>query len=1352
MIRGFQRVLTSRRGKLAAALLVALAIAGGAAAYYLSTGSGTGSASVGTLNPATISAPGTSGASITITWTAQASMSPPSQNSGISYTVQRKLGSSGTYSTLGSGSCGGSLPYNTNSCADTVTTNGTYYYEVIAHFGGNAWTATSNEVSTTATVDNSPPTTSISFPGSGFHSAANYNAGCSPTGTCGSANDATGVSIVRVSVLQASSGKYWDGSSFNNASETFTNATLASPGSTSTNWDLPLALPSDGSYTIHVQAKDTLGNDSAPNNTSSGTFSIDTTTPTTTDNTGTLGGGWFKTNQTVALSPSDVPGSGVAATYYTSGSPTASTPTTGSSQGTSVALNGDGVWQVKYFSVDNVGNTESVKTAGTTIHIDETPPIAGAVLTSGAFVSGDGTTYVKNGQVLMDTTTSDPTVNGASSGVASAHYWYCSSSCSGTTPTSNPGSWTSIGSSSTGSSYSVSWTSQPSDGTYSLIGGVTDNATNLAYTALKTVVVDNTKPADSLALAANPTGAYLANVSGLKLYYKGNASGSFKLTDTVADSGSGPASATFPSSTNITHSNQTVTAGSPNFTSSSFSWNANPGTPSPSPYTVTSTDNAGNTSNGSSFTWVNDSTAPTGGALATNATLNSGDYYSTSGTFTITRTDYTENQTTTQSGLASSSLTRQTGTWNSSTGTCGSLGSLVNEPSGNASESGLAEGCYVYTLTGTDNVGNNASTTATVEVDKTNPATTITINPSSTNGSNGWYDGSSPTFTLSASDTGGSGIATTKYQIDGGTVTTYPGSAVTIPDGQHTISYWSVDNAGNTETTHTTGTIKVDTVKPTNSLALGSSPSHAFLNGTTLYFKNNTAGSFALVNSVSDATSGPASATFPAVTATNWTHSVETVSAPSGGPYASSSYSWTSGAGTPSGSQATFTSADAAGNTSANTVLTFAPDITAPSGGSVSVPSFVNTATVPVTFDPGSDSSGSGINSASGQLSRATATYNSSTDTCGSFGSFTNIGSAGVTSPITDTTVSANTCYEYQYTVSDNVGNTATYTSGAVAYDTTAPTVSSVGTTKASGAYKAGVAIPITVTFSEPVTVTGTPKLALNTSPAESASYTSGSGTNTLIFTYTVQAGDNVAHLDYAATTSLSGGTITDAAANAATLTLPTPQGANDNLYSTNIAVDTTAPTGFSIASNPNPKDGKPNSGDQIIYTYSESMSPGSIMSGWNGTSTSVTAHFDTGGSQGFNAMTVTGTNLGSVDVGFNYASNHGHAFDVAATMAMTTVSGHSVITLTLTAAGNGTIDTGNTTLVWTPSSSATDLAGNACSTSNVTQSAPAENFGFSTRHALLLFVILNALFFGTIALLTMPIPRRRRAQRRKAG
>ena len=62
---------------------------------------------------------------------------------------------------------------------------------------------------------------------------------------------------------------------------------------------------------------------------------------------------------TVTLSPTDG-GAGVAATYYTTDG---STPTTSSSQGTSVDLTSNGVYAINYFSVDRVGNAETVKTA-----------------------------------------------------------------------------------------------------------------------------------------------------------------------------------------------------------------------------------------------------------------------------------------------------------------------------------------------------------------------------------------------------------------------------------------------------------------------------------------------------------------------------------------------------------------------------------------------------------------------------------------------------------------------------------------------------------------------------------------------------------------------------------------------------------------------------------------------------------------------------------------------------------------------------------------------------------------------------------------------------------------------------
>ncbi len=75
----------------------------------------------------------------------------------------------------------------------------------------------------------------------------------------------------------------------------------------------------------------------------------------------------------------------------------------------------------------------------------------------------------------------------------------------------------------------------------------------------------------------------------------------------------------------------------------------------------------------------------------------------------------------------------------------------------------------------------------------------------------------------------------------------------------------------------------------------------------------------------------------------------------------------------------------------------------------------------------------------------------------------------------------------------DPAGNTGTATRTFV-YDTTAPTVTNVTSTKADGAYPSATSIPVTVTFSENVTVTGTPTLALNS--GGTASYSSGSGSN----------------------------------------------------------------------------------------------------------------------------------------------------------------------------------------------------------------------------------------------------------------
>ena len=72
------------------------------------------------------------------------------------------------------------------------------------------------------------------------------------------------------------------------------------------------------------------------------------------------------------------------------------------------------------------------------------------------------------------------------------------------------------------------------------------------------------------------------------------------------------------------------------------------------------------------------------------------------------------------------------------------------------------------------------------------------------------------TVTLTASDSG-SGVAGTYYMVDSGDQQQGTSVAITA-DGTHTISYWSVDQAGNTETPHT-AVVQLDKTAPTITVA-----------------------------------------------------------------------------------------------------------------------------------------------------------------------------------------------------------------------------------------------------------------------------------------------------------------------------------------------------------------------------------------------------------------------------------------------------------------------------------------------------------------------------------------------------
>jgi hypothetical protein len=106
------------------------------------------------------------------------------------------------------------------------------------------------------------------------------------------------------------------------------------------------------------------------------------------------------------------------------------------------------------------------------------------------------------------------------------------------------------------------------------------------------------------------------------------------------------------------------------------------------------------------------------------------------------------------------------------------------------------------------------------------------------------------------------------------------------------------------------------------------------------------------------------------------------------------------------------------------------------------------------------------------------------------------------------------------------------------------PTVTNVSSTTGNGTYGPGQTVAITVQFSSAVTVTGVPQLTLETGASDAVvNYAGGSGTPTLTFSYLVAVGHSTGDLDYLSTSALAlnGGTIKDALAQNADLTLASP-------------------------------------------------------------------------------------------------------------------------------------------------------------------------------------------------------------------
>jgi hypothetical protein len=452
------------------------------------------------------------------------------------------------------------------------------------------------------------------------------------------------------------------------------------------------SCPSDGvissegkSLTLSGTATDKAGNTA---NGTSTPVNIDKTAPVT----GISGNSnsWVNGNVTLTLNPTDNL-SGIAATKYSvDGGATQS--------GTSVSLSTDGTHTVSFFSVDNAGNTEAANSVQ--VKIDKTAPtISHSFGSPAGYNDGDWT----NSNVSVTFSCGD-----TGSGVAS---------CGPNATVSTEGAGQSV------------------------VGTAKDNAGNSASnTAL--VNIDKTAPTIHGSVNQTPNGAG---------WFNSNVDVSFLCNDALSGVASCPGSQTLSSD----GGNQSVNG--------------------------TAKDVAGNSASDTVSGIKIDETPP-----ALNGSFTPGWHTG----------DVTVNWTCTDA-----------------------LSGPTAQP---ADSTVTGEGDALSAAASCEDVAGNVTnaTAGPIKIDRTAPVTQASVD--SQPNANGWYNGS-VNVTLNATDKL-SGVAKTLYSVDGGPDQVYNGSVSVGGDGTHTVSFYSVDNAGNTETAGAPITVSVDTKAPTTTVVNPISP------------------------------------------------------------------------------------------------------------------------------------------------------------------------------------------------------------------------------------------------------------------------------------------------------------------------------------------------------------------------------------------------------------------------------------------------------------------------------------------------------------------------------------------------
>jgi hypothetical protein len=139
---------------------------------------------------------------------------------------------------------------------------------------------------------------------------------------------------------------------------------------------------------------------------------------------------------------------------------------------------------------------------------------------------------------------------------------------------------------------------------------------------------------------------------------------------------------------------------------------------------------------------------------------------------------------------------------------------------------------------------------------------------------------------------------------------------------------------------------------------------------------------------------------------------------------------------------------------------------------------------------------------------------------------------------------------------------------------------------------------------------------------------------------------------------------------------------------------------------------GRPEVGDRVTFTFSDPPDPEAILGGWYGSSTAIVVRIDNDATSDaddrlriYDVSNTTMLSLGSVDLGRDDYVTSSRTFGASGTDSTMVISSNTLTVTLGNPSGSTTTAGGNGTMSWSPSTSATDRAGNAMTSTSVNES-----------------------------------------------